>query len=65
MRKLSKIENNIFTPKLLDVIIPTEVPTEGDSTKSTSSGSPTDELRKVTPTHFSKTHLFLVIEHVD
>ena len=60
MRKLSKIENNIFTPRLLDVIIPTEVPLEGDSTAESSlSGAHNPSIQ------FSKTHLFLVMEYVE
>ena len=66
MRKLSKIENNIFTPKLIDVIIPTEALLEGDSTKSSQSGSfKIDDLEKINKTQFVKTHLFLVMEFVD
>ena len=66
MRKLSKIENNIFTPKLIDVIIPTEALLEGDSTKSSQSGSfKIDDLEKINKTQFVKTHLFLVKEFVD
>lgn len=39
MRKLSQIENNIFTPRLIDVIIPTQPALEGDSTKSSLTGN--------------------------
>ena len=66
MRKLSQIENNIFTPRLIDVIIPTQPALEGDSTKSSLTGNfKIEDAQNLQSIKFAKTHLFLVMEFIE